>query len=495
MMEYSPSSTIDANDDTIKTDNLFLQDTSTSPFNPLPPPPIHFNPHGNSRQNSIQSNGSGHLDNESHDQSIFSNSLAMSSVNSIHDGPHHYNSDFYYSTTAYNSSNDLLYSLTDYELGNPSFESIPDAVQPDYPGYVHSLGSSAPTTATVPITATAVPPSAASTIPQLPPPGSPPQSHAPPAPPPFHSAPLNGYNYPYTPTLNDVYTPTFTDSSFTPGSINDEFIRNSTSSLVKQSPIINTNPMSTPSSKHKPAKPTSRNGKPNSMVKPLIQSNLSIHTDDLQKVNGSTTNISEYGLSPLCNKYNHLELSGSSTNSTPIKSPNHPGQLPFDMLPQTGAFRHKSDSSNNSMYAESPKGPRRKPAPVGLKEKPLKSRLTKKTSKSSLVDHHAHSPIGDTKPKKHTRRRLLPRSKEGCWICRIKHLKCDESKPSCSSCIKYGIACDYSPDKPGYVIDKNLRKEKLIEISQIRKQNSQTRPRSLSKVLSKIDTDIEYNNS
>ncbi|KAF6063114.1 Fungal Zn(2)-Cys(6) binuclear cluster domain family protein [Candida albicans] len=59
--------------------------------------------------------------------------------------------------------------------------------------------------------------------------------------------------------------------------------------------------------------------------------------------------------------------------------------------------------------------------------------------------------------KKHTRRRLLPRSKKGCWICRIKHLKCDEVTPICGGCAKFGLQCDYSSEKPAYVTDKILR--------------------------------------
>lgn len=78
------------------------------------------------------------------------------------------------------------------------------------------------------------------------------------------------------------------------------------------------------------------------------------------------------------------------------------------------------------------------------------------------------------KPKKHTRRRLLPRLKNGCWICRIKHLKCDEARPVCSLCLKFGIDCDYLADKPDYVTDKNIRKEKLLSISILRKQKQET---------------------
>lgn len=72
-------------------------------------------------------------------------------------------------------------------------------------------------------------------------------------------------------------------------------------------------------------------------------------------------------------------------------------------------------------------------------------------------------------PKKHTRRRLLPRSKSGCWICRIKHLKCDERRPVCSLCHKFDLECDYSIEKPPYVLNPALRQEKLTRTSVLRR--------------------------
>ena len=35
---------------------------------------------------------------------------------------------------------------------------------------------------------------------------------------------------------------------------------------------------------------------------------------------------------------------------------------------------------------------------------------------------------------------------KGCWICRIKHLKCDEVTPICGGCAKFGLQCDYSSE-------------------------------------------------
>lgn len=89
-------------------------------------------------------------------------------------------------------------------------------------------------------------------------------------------------------------------------------------------------------------------------------------------------------------------------------------------------------------------------------------------SHNDLISLNKDQPIVK---KKYTRRRLLPRSKKGCWICRIKHLKCDEVRPSCGACLRFGLSCDYNPTKPDYVTDKELRQKKLSEISMTRKLN------------------------
>lgn len=73
--------------------------------------------------------------------------------------------------------------------------------------------------------------------------------------------------------------------------------------------------------------------------------------------------------------------------------------------------------------------------------------------------------IIDTNTKKHKRRHIMARSRTGCWICRIKHLKCDELRPSCNNCVRFGIQCDFSESRPDYVLDINLRREKLNSIT------------------------------
>lgn len=72
--------------------------------------------------------------------------------------------------------------------------------------------------------------------------------------------------------------------------------------------------------------------------------------------------------------------------------------------------------------------------------------------------------------KKHKRRHTQNRSRLGCWICRIKHLKCDETRPVCNHCKRFGVACDYNPERPAYVFDRSLRRKKLDELAAQRRR-------------------------
>ncbi|EFY96154.1 Zn(2)-Cys(6) zinc finger domain protein [Metarhizium robertsii] len=38
-----------------------------------------------------------------------------------------------------------------------------------------------------------------------------------------------------------------------------------------------------------------------------------------------------------------------------------------------------------------------------------------------------------------------PRSRNGCWTCRTKKVKCDEVRPKCCRCLRLKLLCDYSP--------------------------------------------------
>ncbi|PWY74343.1 hypothetical protein BO70DRAFT_364317, partial [Aspergillus heteromorphus CBS 117.55] len=43
------------------------------------------------------------------------------------------------------------------------------------------------------------------------------------------------------------------------------------------------------------------------------------------------------------------------------------------------------------------------------------------------------------------RSRPNARSRQGCWTCRAKKVKCDEERPQCQRCQRLGRQCDYAP--------------------------------------------------
>lgn len=65
------------------------------------------------------------------------------------------------------------------------------------------------------------------------------------------------------------------------------------------------------------------------------------------------------------------------------------------------------------------------------------------------------------------KKRVGPRSRIGCWTCRIRHKACPENKPVCDQCVRLKLVCDYSQDRPAYMSDPTLQKEKLKEIRDI----------------------------
>lgn len=90
------------------------------------------------------------------------------------------------------------------------------------------------------------------------------------------------------------------------------------------------------------------------------------------------------------------------------------------------------------------------PIPVTTSTRPVRKRSLSETKKE---DHIAEK-----------KKRVGPRSRIGCWTCRIRHKACDESKPDCAQCERLHLKCDYSDDRPQYMSDRTLQKEKLQEI-------------------------------
>lgn len=60
----------------------------------------------------------------------------------------------------------------------------------------------------------------------------------------------------------------------------------------------------------------------------------------------------------------------------------------------------------------------------------------------AMQEAQAASPPGTAVGKKG---RSAPRSKNGCWTCRTKKVKCDEERPRCGRCLRLRLLCDYAP--------------------------------------------------
>lgn len=57
-------------------------------------------------------------------------------------------------------------------------------------------------------------------------------------------------------------------------------------------------------------------------------------------------------------------------------------------------------------------------------------------------------------------------SRSGCWTCRIRHKKCDETRPECNECTLRSITCHGYDQKPQFIDDPELLH---LEISRIKK--------------------------
>lgn len=85
-------------------------------------------------------------------------------------------------------------------------------------------------------------------------------------------------------------------------------------------------------------------------------------------------------------------------------------------------------------------------------------------------------------------KKKVTRSRTGCWTCRIRHKSCPEQRPTCQECKRLTLQCDYSQQKPSYIGNPDLVRNKLAEIKLItdgfkraklasrRNLNSQTKP-------------------
>ncbi|KAK9467766.1 hypothetical protein V1512DRAFT_260011 [Lipomyces arxii] len=56
-----------------------------------------------------------------------------------------------------------------------------------------------------------------------------------------------------------------------------------------------------------------------------------------------------------------------------------------------------------------------------------------------------------------------PRSRNGCWTCRSRKIKCDEVHPKCTPCSRLGITCDYTR-RLNYKDDTSRILSKMVDV-------------------------------
>ncbi|KAK9373620.1 uncharacterized protein V1513DRAFT_150753 [Lipomyces chichibuensis] len=72
----------------------------------------------------------------------------------------------------------------------------------------------------------------------------------------------------------------------------------------------------------------------------------------------------------------------------------------------------------------------------------LPPRADSKTFQSSLQSCRSAVSMHTTTSVKRTK--SAPRSRNGCWTCRNRKVKCDEAQPKCTPCTRLGVVCDYT---------------------------------------------------
>ncbi|KAF7551779.1 hypothetical protein G7046_g7624 [Stylonectria norvegica] len=76
------------------------------------------------------------------------------------------------------------------------------------------------------------------------------------------------------------------------------------------------------------------------------------------------------------------------------------------------------------------------------------------------------------------------RSNAGCWTCRLRRKKCDETRPICEGCSSLEITCHFEDEKPDWMDGGEKQKDMADRIkAQVKKQASQRRDRKYMEML------------
>lgn len=67
------------------------------------------------------------------------------------------------------------------------------------------------------------------------------------------------------------------------------------------------------------------------------------------------------------------------------------------------------------------------------------------------------------------------RNNGSCWICRVRHKKCDEIRPNCENCAALGLACHFSNAKPEWMDNGERQRQMSQRLKAQVKRNARNR--------------------
>ncbi|CAJ0538612.1 Ff.00g066390.m01.CDS01 [Fusarium sp. VM40] len=80
------------------------------------------------------------------------------------------------------------------------------------------------------------------------------------------------------------------------------------------------------------------------------------------------------------------------------------------------------------------------------------------------------------------------RNNGSCWICRVRHKKCDETHPECQNCTTLGLSCLYGDPKPEWMDNGQLQRQMSQRLKTQVKRNA--RNRRARQMIDKITQDL-----
>lgn len=85
------------------------------------------------------------------------------------------------------------------------------------------------------------------------------------------------------------------------------------------------------------------------------------------------------------------------------------------------------------------------------------------------------------------------RNNGSCWICRVRHKKCDETHPACQNCVTLGLSCVYGDGKPEWMDNGQLQRQMSQRLKAEVKGNA--RNRRGRQMIQKITQDLDDSQS